>query len=94
MSETTHPTTDAQPPPEDATSAGGPNYAELGGSGSANPAGQVPIERFAGVPVAITAELGRVSMSLQELMNLTDGQTQTLTTKKFGIISRSVTASS
>ena len=79
MSDTTPPEA-AQPSGEDSSSSGAsvapavgvPDFAEVGGN-SAN-AAALPMDRFAGVQVVLTAELGRATLSLQELMQLTEGQ--------------------
>ena len=61
-----------------AASAGGaeqlaPEFQQLDASQTGEAAGGFQIDRFGGVQVVLTAELGRVKVTLQELMDLSEG---------------------
>ena len=69
------PIADSTPSPaEDASeAAGAPEFEELASAGSGQSGAGFQLDRFAGVQVVLTAELGRATLSLQQLMDLSEG---------------------
>ncbi len=59
-------------PPADEVATEEPEFPEMSTSRAASPA-NYELNRFSGVQVVLTAELGRAKLTIQDLMNLNDG---------------------